>query len=185
YRRRIRVVTCGAARGDSGSVFVILPSSRYLRPVLMRLLLLFTLVPLAELTLLLKVGEWLGAWPTVGLVLGTGFLGAILARREGIRAWTAVHEQLARGQVPGRELLDAVLVLLAGVVLITPGILTDLAGFTLMTRPGRNWVAARLRKRLEGTVEATVLGTSGDERPGSSSSNSGSEAAGSGRVIEI
>ncbi len=151
----------------------------------MRLLLLFTLVPLTELALLLKMGEWLGAWPTVGLVLGTGFLGAILARREGVRAWSAVHEQLARGQVPGRELLDAVLVLLAGVVLITPGILTDLAGFTLMTRPGRNWVAARVRKRLEGTVEATVLGTSGDERSSSAGSNSGSEAAGGGRVIEL
>ncbi|MEJ2547088.1 MAG: FxsA family protein [Gemmatimonadota bacterium] len=153
----------------------------------MRLLLLFTLVPLAELTLLLKVGEWLGAWPTVGLVLGTGFLGAILARREGVRAWTAVQEQMARGQVPGRELLDAVLVLLAGVVLITPGILTDLAGFTLMTRPGRNWVAARVRKRLEGTIEATVLASPGESPGGASGSESRSEApdAGGGRVIEL
>ena len=153
----------------------------------MRLLLLFTLVPLAELTLLLKVGEWLGAWPTVGLVLGTGFLGAILARREGVRAWTAVHEQLARGQVPGRELLDAVLVLLAGVVLITPGILTDLAGFTLMTRPGRSWVASRLRKRLEGTVETTVLGADGAARrsaPGPESTSEDTSGRG-GRVIEL
>ncbi|MEJ2482990.1 MAG: FxsA family protein [Gemmatimonadota bacterium] len=155
----------------------------------MRLLLLFTLVPLAELTLLLKIGEWLGAWPAIGLVLGTGFLGAILARREGVRAWTAVQEQMARGQVPGRELMDAVLVLLAGVVLITPGILTDLAGFTLMTRPGRNWVAARLRKRLEGSIQTTVLGSTGDSPVGRSrtSPESRSEApdTGRGRVIEL
>lgn len=155
---------------------------RYLPAVLIRLILLFTIVPLVELSLLLRIGEWLGIWPTVGLVLGTGFLGAWLARREGIRAWTAVHEQLGRGQVPGRELLDAVLVLLAGVVLITPGILTDLAGFTLMSRPGRDWFAKRIRKRLEGSVETTVLGSGGPQGPRTPSD---SGQTGSGRVIEL
>lgn len=142
--------------------------------MLLRLILLFTVVPLLELSLLLRIGSWLGAGPTLGLVLGTGFVGAWLARREGLRAWNAVQEQLARGQVPGRELLDAVLVLLAGVVLITPGILTDAAGFMLMTRPGRNWVARRLRNRLEASVEAVQLG---DE--GSSGEPDG------GRIIEL
>jgi UPF0716 protein FxsA len=142
--------------------------------VLIRLILLFTIVPLLELSLLLRIGNWLGAGPTLGLVLGTGFVGAWLARREGVRAWNAVQQQLARGQVPGRELLDAVLVLLAGVVLITPGILTDAVGFALMTRPGRNWVAKRIRKRLETSVEAARIA---DE--------SNPEEPGSGRIIEL
>jgi UPF0716 protein FxsA len=154
---------------------------RYLPRVLIRLILLFTVVPLVELSLLLRIGEWIGLWPTIGLVLGTGFLGAWLARREGVRAWTAVQEQLGRGAVPGRELLDAVLVLLAGVVLITPGILTDIAGFTLMTGPGRNWVAGRIRKRLEGSLQATVIGPRGPMEPFEGSP----EKPGSGRVIEL
>ena len=143
--------------------------------MLIRLILLFTIVPLVELSLLLRIGEWLGLGPTIGLVIGTGLLGAWLARREGVRAWTAVQEQLALGQVPGRELLDAVLVLLAGVVLITPGILTDLAGFTLMTSPGRNWVASRIRKRIEASIEAARVG-GGPGGPGD---------IGGGRIIEM
>ena len=142
--------------------------------MLIRLILLFTIVPLLELSLLLRIGSWLGAGPTIGLVLGTGFVGAWLARREGVRAWNAVQQQLARGQVPGRELLDAVLVLLAGVVLITPGILTDAVGFALMTRPGRNWVADRIRKRLETSIEAARIA---DE--------SNPEEPGGGRIIEL
>lgn len=142
--------------------------------VLIRLILLFTVVPLLELSLLLRIGNWFGAGPTLGLVLGTGFVGAWLARREGVRAWNAVQQQLARGQVPGRELLDAVLVLLAGVVLITPGILTDAVGFTLMTRPGRNWVANRIRRRLEASVEVARIGDETDP-----------DGPGGGRIIEL
>jgi UPF0716 protein FxsA len=70
--------------------------------------------------------------------------------------------------------LDAVLVLLAGVVLITPGILTDAVGFTLMTGPGRNWVARRIRKRLEASIESVQVG--GDTRP---------EEPTGGRIIEL
>ncbi len=142
--------------------------------MLIRLILLFTIVPLLELWLLLRIGDWLGAGPTLGLVLGTGFVGAWLARREGVRAWNAVQQQLARGQVPGRELLDAVLVLLAGVVLITPGILTDAVGFTLMSRPGRNWVANRIRKRLEASVEAAQI-----------EDETNPDGPGGGRIIEL
>ena len=150
--------------------------------MLIRLILLFTVVPLVELSLLLRIGDWLGVGPTLGLVLGTGFLGAWLARREGVRAWTAVHEQLGKGQVPGRELLDAVLVLLAGVVLITPGILTDLAGFALMSRPGRDWVAKRVRRRLEASVHTTVLRGGDGQAEGAPT---GPPESGSGRVIEL
>lgn len=142
--------------------------------MLIRLFLLFTIVPLVELSLLMRLASWMGIGPTLGLVLGTGFLGAWLARREGIRAWNAVQEQLSRGVVPGRELLDAVLVLLAGVVLITPGILTDAAGFILMTVPGRNWIATRIRNRMEASLDSARL----EDEPGEN-------GPGGGRIIEM
>jgi len=126
--------------------------------MLIRLLLLFTVVPLAELWLLLRIGEAVGLGPTLGLVIATGAAGAWLARHEGARAWRAVQEQLAAGRLPGRELLEAVLVLVAGIVLITPGVLTDAAGLALLVRPVRTRIAERLRRRLGASLEVRTIG---------------------------
>ena len=97
-----------------------------------RLILLFTLLPLAELSLLLRIGGWLGTGPTVALVIVTGIVGAWLARREGARTWGRVQADLAAGRMPGEELLHALLVFIAGVVLVTPGVLTDAVGLMLL-----------------------------------------------------
>ncbi len=129
--------------------------------MLIRLLLLFTVVPLAELWLLLRIGEAVGLGPTLGLVVVTGVTGAWLARHEGARAWRAVQEQLAAGRLPGRELLEAVLVLVAGIVLITPGVLTDAAGLALLVRPVRARIAERIRKRLGASLEVRTIGGPG------------------------
>lgn len=118
-----------------------------------RLFLLFTLVPLVELVLLIRIGEWIGALPTVGLVLVTGVVGASLARREGVRTWGRVRGELSAGRVPGVELLHALMVVVAGAFLVTPGVLTDLAGLGLLVRPIRNAVIGRLRRSLEARVE--------------------------------
>lgn len=133
-----------------------------------RLILLFTLLPLVELSLLLRIGEWLGPGPTIGLVIVTGIVGAWLARREGLRTWGRVQAELAAARMPGEELLHALLVLIAGVVLVTPGVLTDLAGLLLLFRPTREIVARRMRKRLASRVQfQTVgLGDLGPEAPG-------------------
>lgn len=133
-----------------------------------RLLLAFTLVPLVELWLLLRIGAWLGAGPTFALVLLTGVLGATLARREGAHAWSAVQAELAAGRIPGQKLLEALLVLVAGIVLVTPGILTDVLGLSLLVRP----VRARLVRRLEERYRRSL-----DISPG--------ETPPQGRVIEI
>lgn len=127
-----------------------------------RLFLLFTLVPLLELALLIRIGEWLGVVPTVTLVLVTGVVGAGLARREGVRTWGRVQDELAAGRVPGGELLHALMVVVAGAFLVTPGVLTDVAGLGLLVRPLRELVIGRLRRSLERRVEegtVRVFGT--------------------------
>jgi UPF0716 protein FxsA len=148
--------------------------------MLIRLLLLFTVVPLLELWLLLRIGDLVGLGPTLGLVVLTGAVGAWLARHEGARAWRAVQEQLAAGRLPGRELLEAVLVLVAGIVLITPGVITDALGLGLLVRPVRARVAERIRRRLGASLEVRTLG--GDAGPGP---RSGSRPPSTGREIEL
>ena len=118
-----------------------------------RLFLLFTLVPLLELFLLLRIGAAIGAWPTVGIVVVTGLLGAVLARREGVRAWQAVSAELSAGLVPAVELLHGFLVLVAGVFLVTPGVVTDALGFALLARPIRSRFLHWLRRRFVGRIE--------------------------------
>ena len=86
----------------------------------LRLFLLFTLVPLVELYLLITIGTYLGAGPTILLVLGTGMAGAYLARLEGWRTWRKIQTESQRGVTPANELIDGVLILAAGVLLITP-----------------------------------------------------------------
>jgi UPF0716 protein FxsA len=126
--------------------------------MLIRLLVLFTVVPLAELWLLLRIGEAVGLGPTLGLVVVTGVTGAWLARHEGARAWRAVQDQLAAGRLPGRELLEAVLVLVAGIVLITPGVITDAVGLALLVRPVRARIAQRIQRRLGASLEVRTIG---------------------------
>ncbi len=102
------------------------------------LLAAFLLVPLAEIWLILQVGQVVGPWWTVLLLLADSALGAWLVRREGRRAWQALRAALATGTFPSRQLADAALVLAGGALLLTPGFLTDLVGFAAvlpLTRP--------------------------------------------------
>jgi len=120
--------------------------------VLLRLFLLFTLVPLVELALLLWIAQHTGWLFTLGLVIVTGVVGASLARHEGLRCWLEVHRQLTEGKLPAEPLLDALMILVAGAVLITPGVLTDLVGFALLVPPirrqVRRYLSARFRAHL-------------------------------------
>ena len=120
--------------------------------MLLRLLLLFTVVPLVELSLLFWIAERTDWGFTLALVIVTGFVGAALARREGLRCWLAAQEKINRGELPTDSLLDGLMILLAGAVLITPGVLTDLFGFALLVPPIRGflrrWLARRIRARI-------------------------------------
>jgi UPF0716 protein FxsA len=100
--------------------------------MLLKLFLAFTLIPFLEIYLLIKIGSYIGAFNTVMIVILTGFLGALLARYQGLQTILRVRESLNRGQIPASEMLDALLIFLAGVVLITPGFLTDIAGLIIL-----------------------------------------------------
>ena len=117
-----------------------------------RLLLLFTLVPLIELALLIKLGQLTSVAMTIGIVILTGIIGAYLARREGIKAWRRLEKSMREGVSPADELIDALLILIAGAVLITPGLLTDLFGFGLLIPPVRKWFRNKLSRHFRNRI---------------------------------
>jgi UPF0716 protein FxsA len=131
-----------------------------------RLFVLFVLLPVVELALLIQVGRQLGLWPTIGIVLATGALGAALARREGMRVFFGFQGELASGRLPHQALLDGVSVLVGGMLLLTPGFLTDALGFAFLLPASRRWIQGRVRRRLEsgirqGTVRVVSFGNMG------------------------
>jgi len=120
--------------------------------VLLRLLLLFSVVPLVELALLVWIGRHTSWWFTLGLVVFTGVVGAWLARHEGLRCLRRFQQDLAEGKLPADPLLDGLMILLAGALLVTPGVLTDALGFALLIPPCRRLVRARLKRRIGARV---------------------------------
>ena len=119
-----------------------------------RLLLLFTLVPIVELAVLIEIGQHLGVLPTVALVLATGALGATLARREGIQAFHRLRDSIGQGSFPGEAILDGVLILGGGLLLLTPGILTDLLGFAALVPGTRYFIKYYLKTAIERRIHS-------------------------------
>jgi UPF0716 protein FxsA len=107
----------------------------------------FIVVPLAELAVILAVGDLLGLVPTLVLLLVVSVAGAWLAKREGLAAWRRFQLALAQGRVPTVEVADGAMILLAGALLLTPGFLTDVVGILLLLPPTRA-MARRLAPRL-------------------------------------
>ncbi|MDX1531555.1 MAG: FxsA family protein [Rhodothermales bacterium] len=114
-----------------------------------RLLLLFTAVPVVELVLLVWLGEQIGFWPTVALIIGTALVGTTLAHREGLAAWHRFQQRLQSGGLPGKELTDGLIILVAGALLLTPGVLTDVVGLLGLLPPTRALLRRALSKRLQ------------------------------------
>jgi len=122
-----------------------------------RLFLLFLLVPLVDLSLLVTVGQRLGFWPTVGIVVATALVGSWLAKREGYAAWKRVRTRLAMGALPGAELVDGVVILVSGVLLMTPGFLTDIAGIVGLIPSVRRAARRTLMAKIErGVMEGRI-----------------------------
>lgn len=121
--------------------------------MLIRLLLLFTIVPIVELFILIKLGTVIGAFATILIVLGTGITGALLTRRHGFGIWRKIQERMEQGFFPAEELLDGLLVVIAGVVLITPGIITDVLGFSLLIPTTRQFYKKWLKNRFSGMMQ--------------------------------
>ena len=112
----------------------------------LKLFLAFTVIPVCEIYLLIHVGGIIGAFNTVAVVLITGGAGAYLARLEGMNTMLRVRESLRNGVMPAEELVDALLILVAGIVLLTPGFITDAAGIVLLIPFTRRHVKRWLRR---------------------------------------
>ena len=112
-----------------------------------RLLAAFILVPLLELVLLFQVAQYTSLWTTIMLVIVTGVIGSWLARREGVMAWFRFQSALAEGRAPSHEIQDGLMIVFAAALLLTPGLLTDALGFTLLLPQGREFIRRTLLKR--------------------------------------
>jgi UPF0716 protein FxsA len=115
--------------------------------MLMKLLVAFIVVPLVELYLLLQLAQVTSALTTFLVVIVTGVIGSVLARREGVMAWHRFRTALAEGRTPSRELQDALMIVFAAALLLTPGLLTDALGFTLLVPAGRELMRQRVLAR--------------------------------------
>lgn len=113
------------------------------------LFLLFTLLPIIEIAVLIRVGSLLGFWQTVGIMIAMGFVGAWFAKREGRRAFFEIQAAAARGQMPANEILEGFLVFLGGLLMVTPGFVTDLIGLLFVFPPTRK-IALQVIKRVVG-----------------------------------
>ena len=133
------------------------------------LLIAFILVPIAEIYVLIQVGQVIGPWWTILLLIADSVLGSWLLKREGVRAWTAFRVALGEGRMPARELADGILIVVGGTLMISPGFVTDVFGVLLIlpfTRPiGRRLLARVLARRLDfvpGPGQANRPGPVGD-----------------------
>lgn len=127
---------------------------------MLRLLLLFTIVPAIELALLIEIGRRIGTLPTLGLIVLTGLLGATLARYQGIAVLRRMQEEVAEGRLPAASLIDGAIILIAAALLVTPGILTDAVGFALLiplTRAGIRRLLGRWIERAMREGRANVI----------------------------
>ncbi|XXY48323.1 FxsA family protein [Sorangium sp. So ce269] len=130
-----------------------------------KLILLFSVVPIVELWLLLSIGDVIGFWPTVAIALGTAVLGAALGKREGLKVLAAWRGAMTEGRIPDEGLTGGLLVLLGAALLVTPGVLTDVAGLLLLFPPTRRRIAAVVRERLERRVVAASAAGFGGQGP--------------------
>lgn len=124
----------------------------YPERVVLLLAILFFVVPIAELAVLISVGQQIGIGDTILLMIGVSVVGAFMARRQGLGVLREVQRRTARGEAPGKELTDGLLVLVAAVLLLTPGFVTDGVALLLLVPPVRAGIRAIVRRSFEKRV---------------------------------
>ncbi|HAD21492.1 MAG: membrane protein FxsA [Opitutae bacterium] len=123
-----------------------------------RLLLLFVFLPMIELYLLIILGSRIGPMPTIGLIVLTGIIGATLARQQGLSTLAKIQNELKQGRAPTQELVEGAMILVGGLVLLTPGILTDIFGFAMMVPSIRKSLAKQFNVRIPKGFTSTNAG---------------------------
>jgi UPF0716 protein FxsA len=101
------------------------------------LFVMFIVVPILEMWLLIRVGGWIGAWPTIGLVALTAIIGINLLRQQGLSTLLRANQKLESGQIPAHEMMEGLLLAIGGALLLTPGFVTDAVGFSCLLPPTR------------------------------------------------
>lgn len=117
--------------------------------MLLGLFFLFTLVPLVELYLLIRLGTYVGAVDTIAIVIGTGIAGGLLAKSQGLAVLDRMRAELNQGRLPAESLLDGLLILIAGAMLVTPGLLTDGLGLLLLIPWSRKAIKSWLKRKMQ------------------------------------
>jgi UPF0716 protein FxsA len=122
------------------------------------LVVLFIVVPIAELYVIIQVGQLIGVWPTLALLLADALLGSFLLKHQGRSAWRRFNEALAQRRFPGQEVADGALIVVGGTLLLTPGFLSDIVGLILLIPPTRAIVRRLLRRVTVGRFAVVSLG---------------------------
>jgi UPF0716 protein FxsA len=133
------------------------------------LVILFIVVPIAELYVIVQVGQLIGLWPTLALLLADAILGSLLLKQQGRSAWRRFNEALAQRRFPGKEVADGVLIVIGGTLLLTPGFLTDIVGLFLLIPPTRAVARRVLRRFTVGRFTVVGFPPSGGPGPDPSS----------------
>ncbi|ERB66947.1 membrane protein FxsA [Vibrio coralliilyticus OCN008] len=123
------------------------------------LLLMFIFVPIIEIGLFISVGGYLGLWPTIALVLITAFVGASLVRSQGLQTLMSVQNRLQQGELPAQQILEGVMLAVSGVLLLTPGFMTDALGMLVLLPAPRAAMAKYLMSKM--TVQSVGGGFQG------------------------
>lgn len=117
--------------------------------MLWKLFLAFTIIPVSEIYILIAIGGQIGILPSIALVILTGIVGASLARSQGLKTLGRIRDSFQQGVVPGEELINALLIAIAGIVLLTPGFLTDAVGLFLLIPTTQTLCREWLKRRIE------------------------------------
>ncbi|KAB0679337.1 FxsA family protein [Aureimonas leprariae] len=140
---------------------------------------LLLVVPILEIAAFILVGREIGLLPTLGIVVVSAVVGALLLRRQGLGALRRIQGEIAAGRVPGRELADGVLIVAAGILLLTPGLVTDVVGYLLFVPAVRAFIRRFLARRV--VVTATMAGS----RPGGSGDGGGGKRPARPDVVDL
>lgn len=118
----------------------------------LKLLLAFTIIPIIELYLLISVGRVIGTVETIWLVIVTGMAGAALAKSQGLKLFLEINQALSAGRVPGQELVEGLIVMIGGITLLTPGLITDLFGLSMLLPFSRRFYARIIIRYFKGRI---------------------------------
>ena len=121
------------------------------------LFILFIIIPIIEITVIMQVGALLGLWPTVAIVILSAWLGAKYVRQQGLATLQSVQSKMAQGEMPSGEIVTGLMLLVAGVLLVTPGFVTDIFGLSLLIPAVRKSIAAKAQKHIN--VKAAAHGS--------------------------